>query len=100
MVTLDEFMILSPAAESKWGKLSRFHKELISFLFFESILPEYGGAIDLLPDQILGKAVIKRLGIDLGRGYMIVAIYREHCILLDFDVERALLEVDWAAPPS
>ena len=51
---LDEVFTMSPRATAKWARLSTYQKLLVSFIFFEIVLPGAEGKLYDCPDLILG----------------------------------------------
>jgi hypothetical protein len=98
---LDEVFTMSPRADAKWARLSTYQKLLVSFIFFEIVLPGAEGKLHDYPDLILRSGrKLPCLGIDLGFAHLIIAIPndRDRYILLDFEVDVSLLFT--LRPPS
>ena len=100
---LDEVFTMSPRAAAKWSRLSTYQKLLVSFIFFEIVLPGAEGKLYDYPDLILRSGrKLPCLGIDLGFAHLIIAIpnARDRYILLDFEVaDSILLTLRSPAPP-
>jgi hypothetical protein len=92
--SLDQVFTMSPRALAKWVRLSSHQQLLVSFIFFEIVLPGAEGKLHDYPDLILRSGrKIPCLGIDLGFAHLIIAIPNDQgrYILLDFEVEVSLL---------
>ena len=91
---LDEVFTMSPRALAKWARLSTYQKLLVSFIFFEIVLPGAEGKLHDYPDLILrsGRKLLC-LGIDLGFAHLVIAIpnNQDRYILFDFEVDVSIL---------
>ena len=97
---LDEFLDLTPAARAKWDQLSPFHKRLMSFMFFASVLRRRAGLIKIGPSFTAGGRQYTRCTVDIIVGQLGFAMAGNTFVVLDFELDKRLDGADRPLPPS